>query len=419
MLRPQWWHFLDCDANIALPLTRQPVWGNFLDCGSRVIDAPILDDLANPIQTNSFTLAWSEAADPDATYVLEEAADPEFVVTEAVYTGPERQFTIYGKGAGRYYFHVRVQIGSETSDWSEGIVAELAPPPPWTLTRVEKYDADALLSLHRAAMRMSAARGDLLAVLALPSHFREEESIRYVSTLKSSVQTDDSSGTVQPLGYDELPALSYGAVYHPWPIALDEVGSGSNLTLPPDGAACGVMAKRSILRGAWVAPANDPINGIVSLTPRIGSMWHLRFQNEQVNLLQQAPRGFVCMNSDTLSAEEDLRAISVRRLLILLRRLALRLGASYVFEPNSEAFQRRVQRGFEAMLQYMYERGAFKGSTPDASFQVVTDSTINTPQSMEQGRFIVELRVAPSLPMRFLTIRLIQSGDRTLVALEG
>ena len=135
--------------------------------------------------------------------------------------------------------------------------------------------------------------------------------------------------------------------------------------------------------------------------------------------MQQAPRGFVCMNSDTLSAEEDLRAISVRRLLILLRRLALRLGASYVFEPNSEAFQRRVQRGFEAMLQYMYERGAFKGSTPDASFQVVTDSTINTPQSMEQGRFIVELRVAPSLPMRFLTIRLIQSGDRTLVALEG
>ncbi len=419
MLRPQWWHFLDCDANVALPLTRQPVWGNFLDCGTRVIDAPTLDDLENPIQSNSFTLAWSEAADPDATYVLEEAADPEFVVTEVVYTGPETQFTIYGKGAGRYYFHVRVQIGSETSDWSEGIVAELAPPPPWTLTRVEKYDSDALLSLHRAAMRMSAARGDLLAVLALPSHFREEESIRYVSTLKSSVQTDDSSGTVQPLGYDELPALSYAAVYHPWPIALDEIGSGSNLTLPPDGAACGVMAKRSILRGAWVAPANEPINGIVSLAPRIGSMWHLRFQNEQVNLLQQAPRGFVCMNSDTLSAEEDLRAISVRRLLILLRRLALRLGASYVFEPNSEAFQRRVQRGFEAMLQYMYERGAFKGSTPDASFQVVTDSTINTPQSMEQGRFIVELRVAPSLPMRFLTIRLIQSGDRTLVALEG
>jgi len=127
----------------------------------------------------------------------------------------------------------------------------------------------------------------------------------------------------------------------------------------------------------------------------------------------------MCLNSDTLSADADLRPINVRRLLILLRRLALRLGASYVFEPNSESFQRRVQRGFEAMLQYMYERGAFKGSSAETSYQVVTDSTVNTPSSMEQGRFVVELRVAPSLPMRFLTVRLVQSGDRTLVATEG
>lgn len=419
LLRPQWWHFLDCDAQTEIPRTRQPAWGNFLECETRVIQAPVLKDLGNPIQASSFTLVWSEAADSNTTYVVEESPDPEFAVTEIVYTGLETQFTIYGKGAGVYYYHVRSQVGSDTSDWSEGIVAEVAPPPPWLLTKVEVYEKDVLLSIHRAAMRMSAARGDLLAVLALPSHFREEESVQYVASLKSYVRTATTSEMVEPLGYAELSALSYSTVYHPWPIMLDDVGSGSILTVPPDGAACGVMAKRSILRGAWVAPANEPINGIVSLAPRIGTTWHLRFQNEQVNLLQQLPRGFVCMNSDTLSIEEDLRPINVRRLLILLRRLALRLGASYVFEPNSEAFQRRVQRGFEAMLQYMYERGAFKGSTPDTAYQVVTDSTINTPESMEQGRFIVELRVAPSLPMRFLTIRLVQSGDRNLVAIEG
>jgi hypothetical protein len=37
---------------------------------------------------------------------------------------------------------------------------------------------------------------------------------------------------------------------------------------------------------------------------------------------------------------------------------------------------------------------------------------------VDQGRFIVELRVAPSLPMNFLTIRLIQNGSRTSVT-EG
>jgi hypothetical protein len=39
---------------------------------------------------------------------------------------------------------------------------------------------------------------------------------------------------------------------------------------------------------------------------------------------------------------------------------------------------------------------------------------LNTPQSIDLGRFIVELRVAPSLPLTFLTIRLIQTNDRTV-----
>jgi hypothetical protein len=43
---------------------------------------------------------------------------------------------------------------------------------------------------------------------------------------------------------------------------------------------------------------------------------------------------------------------------------------------------------------------------------------VNTPRSVDQGRFIVELRVAPSLPMTFLTVRLVQSGDRLLVLEE-
>jgi phage tail sheath protein FI len=98
--------------------------------------------------------------------------------------------------------------------------------------------------------------------------------------------------------------------------------------------------------------------------------------------------------------------------------LALRLGATYVFEPHSGAFRRAVQRGFEAMLEEMFGRGAFAGRTTDTSFQVVTDEVLNPPHSVDQGRFIVELRIAPSQPLEFLTIRLVQTGDRTLVTQE-
>ena len=63
----------------------------------------------------------------------------------------------------------------------------------------------------------------------------------------------------------------------------------------------------------------------------------------------------------------------------------------------------------------MFLRGAFAGKTADTSYEVVTSESLNTRQSVEQGRFIVELRVAPSLPLTFMTIRLVQTGDRGFV----
>ena len=189
--------------------------------------------------------------------------------------------------------------------------------------------------------------------------------------------------------------------------------------IPPEGAASGVLAARALARGAWIAPANEALRGVVALKPPMAPERRLEIQAAQINLIRQEPRGFVTLSADTLmSLDVDLRPINVRRLLILLRRLALRLGVTYVFEPNDDAFRRLVQRGFEAMLDDMFVRGAFAGATAATSFQVVTSNTLNTPSSLDQGRFIVELKVAPSLPMTFLTIRLLQSGDRTLVT-EG
>ena len=176
-----------------------------------------------------------------------------------------------------------------------------------------------------------------------------------------------------------------------------------------------MLAARSLARGPWIAPANEPLNGVIALNRPVARARLLDLQEAQINVFQQQPRGFLAMSEDTLSDDDDLRPINVRRLLILLRRLAARLGAGYVFEPNDDSFRRLVQRGFEAMLDDMFARGAFAGATPQTSFQVVTSNSLNTPASVDQGRFIVELRVAPSLPLTFLTIRLISAGDRGLV----
>jgi phage tail sheath protein FI len=251
---------------------------------------------------------------------------------------------------------------------------------------------------------MCAAKGELFAVLSLPAHYREREAIAHASRLNS--------------GPGETSPATYGALYHPWPV--DRRADARYFAFPPDGPVMGVLAARAFERGAWIAPANEVMNAFVALRPVVPMESWLALLEAQVNILRLDARGFLLMSEDTLATEEDaeLRPICVRRLLILLRRLALRRGANYVFEPHDDTLRRTVQRAFHETLSELYARGAFAGRTPGQSFQVVTDETINTAQGVDAGRFFVELKVAPSLPLSFLTVRLRQVGER-LTASEG
>jgi len=143
-----------------------------------------------------------------------------------------------------------------------------------------------------------------------------------------------------------------------------------------------------------------------------GGSWPLRrlstataiydLQDACINLVRQEPRGFIVLDADTLSDDPDLRLINVASAAdCSCSRQALRLGMTYVFEPNSPAFRRLVERGFTEMLDQLFIRGAFAGATPATSYQVVADASLNTAPSVDQGRFIVELRVAPSQPLTF------------------
>ncbi|MDX1654721.1 MAG: hypothetical protein R3310_05875, partial [Candidatus Competibacteraceae bacterium] len=131
------------------------------------------------------------------------------------------------------------------------------------------------------------------------------------------------------------------------------------------------------------------------------------------------PPGFLVLNGETLAPDGEYRPIQVRRLLILLRRLALREGRSYVFEPHDTDFRGLIRHRFEGLLGELYSRGAFTGPRPEAAFRVVVDQSVNSRQSSEAGRLIVELRIAPARPLVFLTVRLTQTGTGQFQVQEG
>jgi hypothetical protein len=405
---PSWWHFLECDPPESPPAARAPDHGHFLRCDLRVIQPPALS-VTGPDPAGVFTLNWSE--EPGAEFVLEEATEPDFSDAVESGRGAHTSSTILSRAPGAYYYRVRAEAEGESSDWSNEVVVVIPAETGWQLDAATDFQSETLLEIHRALLRFCAARGDIMAVLALPEQFREDEALAYGAALKSARQPAGAS-RVRPLGSGEENAFSYAAVYHPWVIVREE--RGGLLSTPPDGAASGMIAARSLARGAWIAPANETFPGVVALTPRLGAERYLEFLLAQINLIRQEPRGFLALSADTLSFDDELRPINVRRLLILLRRAALRLGMTFVFEPNDSILRRVAQGAFESILQQLFMRGAFAGATPDASYRVVTDSTLNTPRDVDEGRFRVDLKVAPALPMSFLTVRLVQIGERAV-----
>lgn len=414
-LRPEWWHFQDC-RNPDVQKVSEPLRGNFLDYSIRVVETPEnLHVKEERVSSGKFTIIWkSDEIGKDLEFVLEESSTPKFEFPQEIYRGKERRFEVSERSAGVYFYRVRAEIGKDFSNWSIGLAVKIPAAENWSVNSVKDYKSDVLLAVQRALLRMCAARGDIFAVLNLPEHFEETNAFEYVGTLKTTKGFASETAGVEPFSTDETRALSFGAIYHPW-LLTHEDDFEDFRNIPPDGANCGVMARRSYERGAWIAPANEKLQGILGLAKEIRRERYLDFQDNLINLVRHEPVGFLVLDSDTLSDDADWRSINVRRLISLLRRLAVKHGAEYVFEPNNERFRRQVQRGFAALLDLMFVRGAFAGATTATAYQVVVSEKVNNFQSLEQGRFIVELRVAPSLPLKFVTIRLINSGGRSSV----
>jgi hypothetical protein len=285
---------------------------------------------------------------------------------------------------------------------------DIAPPERlvarWMLLDALEYATEALALVQQRAVEICAARADAVAILSLPQHFRARESLEYTADLRRTLAQSGQHTD------------SYAALYHPWLMFRGE--DGRLLAATPDGAVCGVIASHAINRGAWIAPANQILRRALALTPPLEANRLQELYNERINLILQAARGFTLMSASTLAGSYDLEPLNVRRLLILLRRLVLRDGQNYVFAPHSPAFRQQIARTMERQLEALFVRGAFAGRDPAQSYQVVVDETLNTRQTVESGQLIVELRVAPSQPMTFILVRLIQTEAGTLVVQE-
>jgi hypothetical protein len=447
---------------IPSPLLERPKL-EFADCRRSVPVAPALEEIVTA-PDGTMKLVWQHGGERGVTFILQESRLRDFSDARTIWYGGVRagsvqvEHTIRDRTPGTYYYRVaavaplepdasctrglakaafefweryftvdpseRAKAGEcaltafEFSDWSNGRGVAVEAPPDWEEALARDYDPSTWLAVSRAAVRFCGARSNAIVLLALPGHARSDEALKYQNELVSPSGSGGGRVANDRLGVREASAWSYAAAYHPWVTSAAEAEPPRSV--PPLGAVAGLLAARALERGAWVAPANQPLAGVLGLGPDIPSERHQEFLERQVNLLRQEPSGFLVLSQDTLasdpeSADAPLRPLNVRRLLILLRRLVLRVGEPYVFEPNGEDLRVRVRHTFESVFARLQARGAFAGRTGRESYRVECGDDVNPPYAAEAGRLVVEIKVAPSRPLAFLTIRLVQIGDKSRV----
>jgi hypothetical protein len=275
-------------------------------------------------------------------------------------------------------------------------VVPTAPPAP-LLNPVAGYDPGPLFAVQRALVTLCAARADAVAVLSVPQHFQTADVLTWCQELTTDGEV---SG----------PPLSFAGIWHPWVQEVEPTTPklAPLRPLPPDGPVCGVIAAQEASKGAWVAPANVPLRGVVDVTPVVATPDLLTLFNAHVNLLAHQPGSFTTLSAHTLSSDPALLQLSVRRLLILLRKLCLDRGMRYVFEPNTDRFRQMVQISFRRLLTELTQLGAM------LNFSVVTDCGVNTQNEIANGELIVQLLVAPTSPVEFITVTLVRAGEGLL-----
>lgn len=203
----------------------------------------------------------------------------------------------------------------------------------------------------------------------------------------------------------------FAALYYPWIKVDNPAGTNGNseILVPPSGHIAGVWARTDETRGVWKAPANDTIRGCLDVERPVTKNEQGLLNPIGVNCIRPfGARGIRIWGARTLSSDSDWRYINVRRLFNMIETTILD-GTQYaVFEPNDQELWAGVTRTLTAFLNGLWRSGALFGTTADEAFYVKCDAETNPPESIDEGKLVVEVGVAPVKPAEFVIFRISQ-----------
>jgi len=204
---------------------------------------------------------------------------------------------------------------------------------------------------------------------------------------------------------------TYGALYYPW-IEVSDPLTGGRIPVPPSGAVAGTYSGTDVRRGVHKAPAGTEdgrLRVALGLERQVTMGEHDILNPVGINVIRSFPSaGIVIWGARTLSADPEWRYVNVRRLFLFLEE-SIDEGTQWtVFEPNDPVLWKRITRNVSAFLRIQWLDGKLVGEKAEDAFFVKCDAETNPPESVDAGRVVTLIGVAPSKPAEFVIFRISQ-----------
>jgi hypothetical protein len=206
---------------------------------------------------------------------------------------------------------------------------------------------------------------------------------------------------------------AYSAVFYPWVTAQDAASSNQQATklLPPSGFVLGQMLRIDNQQGPWVAPAGTgtDLAGVFAVERKLAPGDLNQLNLSQVNCIRQRANGTtIIWGSRTLNPSWSTLYISVRRGLSYIEVILSQMLEEFVFAGNDLATWAQISNASTQILGALYQAGAFAGDTAADSYYVTCDSTVNTPQNIQNGLLTLVVGLALITPAEFIQMNIQQ-----------
>jgi len=236
---------------------------------------------------------------------------------------------------------------------------------------------------------------DKFAIISVPHGYTYEEAINWK---KYTLNT----------------YTSFAALYYPHVKILDPV-TKVNIDIPGGAHIAGAYARTDNNKNVGKAPAgmgDGDLRWVVGLESQMDREQVGLIYAQKINaLVDWTQTGNVVWGARTLEAEGgEYQYIQGRRTMMFVQKSVYNATHIHVFKNNGPGLWNTIKAQVSSFLGGLHTAGYFAGTTPDESFFVVCDSTINTQDVIDRGICYTDVGIATNKPAEFLVFRFSQKA---------